>query len=376
MLAAPTPGAESVADPQPTDPAATPPPAPKPPGLWGMVLTATPVALTALATAFAGLSSSEMTQAMYHRSLAAQHQSRAGNQWAFFQAKRIRGSGIESSIELLQALAHPEPFSFRNAATAFGQLEALLDQVRNEPDPPNWIESAVAAAKWGRETTSRLNEGIMLQSTRYPGDLKVPHIEFTTLPDPASREAYEEVVRSIQKRRPESETAALVTRLGAETIDEAIQLAEDDADRFDQACEPVNETVKELKMLFNGLVATVRSLQGRGGPAAEVVGLFDRLDASFRAAAMDYEARRYRAEAAFNRRAAEAYEVRVRRSGIESDRHRERSKQFFYSMLLAQVGVTVSSLALARAHRSWLWFVAAVAGLVSLGFTGYVYLSY
>ena len=85
---------------------------------------------------------------------------------------------------------------------------------------------------------------------------------------------------------------------------------------------------------------------------------------------MDYEARRYRQEAAFNRRAAEAYEVRVRRSGVESDRHRERSKRFFYSMLLAQVGVTVSSLALARAQRSLLWLLAAAAGVVALCLRG------
>jgi hypothetical protein len=38
--------------------------------------------------------------------------------------------------------------------------------------------------------------------------------------------------------------------------------------------------------------------------------------------------------------------------------------------------VTVASLALAKAKRSGLWLLAAAAGLVSLFFTGYVYLSY
>ena len=47
-------------------------------------LAAVPVALTVLATILAGLSSSEMTRSMYYRSLAAQHQSKAGSQWAFF----------------------------------------------------------------------------------------------------------------------------------------------------------------------------------------------------------------------------------------------------------------------------------------------------
>ena len=45
--------------------------------------------MTVLATVFAGLSSSEMTQAMFHRSLASQQQSKAGDQWAFFQPERL-----------------------------------------------------------------------------------------------------------------------------------------------------------------------------------------------------------------------------------------------------------------------------------------------
>jgi hypothetical protein len=49
---------------------------------------------------------------------------------------------------------------------------------------------------------------------------------------------------------------------------------------------------------------------------------------------------------------------------------------FFYSMLIAQMGVTVASLALARRQRSSLWLFAALAGLISLGFTGYIYLTF
>jgi hypothetical protein len=44
-------------------------------------------------------------------------------------------------------------------------------------------------------------------------------------------------------------------------------------------------------------------------------------------------------------------------------------------MLLAQAGVTVASLALARAQRSGLWLLAALAGVAALGFSGYVYLA-
>src|SRR4051794_13045474 len=134
MLAAPFPRRPPVADVHPTEPA-VPPAAEKPKGVWGAVLTATPIALTALATAFAGLSSSEMTQAMYHRSLAAQHQSRAGDQWAFFQAKRIRGNGLEASGELLQALGHPDPLDPKRALADLSRMHALLGQANGSAPP-------------------------------------------------------------------------------------------------------------------------------------------------------------------------------------------------------------------------------------------------
>src|SRR5947207_5480465 len=76
-----------------------------PRNVWETVLTTTPVVLTVLATLLAGLSSSEMTQAQYFRSLAAQSQSKAGDQWGFFQAKRIRGTSFELSVARLPILA-------------------------------------------------------------------------------------------------------------------------------------------------------------------------------------------------------------------------------------------------------------------------------
>src|SRR5206468_2976576 len=62
-------------------------------------LTATPIVLTVVATGLAGLSTSEMTLAQYHRSLAAQNQSKASDQWGFFQAKRLRGTGMEEAFD-------------------------------------------------------------------------------------------------------------------------------------------------------------------------------------------------------------------------------------------------------------------------------------
>ncbi|MEI6567193.1 MAG: DUF4337 family protein, partial [Verrucomicrobiota bacterium] len=82
-----------------------------PPTRWGKILSATPVILTVLATMLAGLSSSEMTRAQYNRSLAAQQQSKAGDQWGFFQAKRLRGSMQRGSLDLLQSFNPAAPLT-------------------------------------------------------------------------------------------------------------------------------------------------------------------------------------------------------------------------------------------------------------------------
>src|SRR6478736_6278371 len=122
-----------------------------PKGRWGKILATTPIVLTVLATAFAGLSSSEMTQAMYHRSLAAQHQSRAGDQWAFFQAKRIRGSTIESSIEVLQATGHPDPFDAAQPESALARMQQLLEEHKSDPGGADRSRSAAGAVKAARD---------------------------------------------------------------------------------------------------------------------------------------------------------------------------------------------------------------------------------
>src|SRR5262249_41079858 len=89
---------------------------------WEKLLTLSPVVLTVLATLLAGLSSSEMTQAQYHRSLAAQNQSKAGDQWAFFQAKRIRGTSLETTVDLLGSLSE-------RGTAGSAALQAALDRL-------------------------------------------------------------------------------------------------------------------------------------------------------------------------------------------------------------------------------------------------------
>src|SRR5436853_7188981 len=80
-----------------------------PPGIFGKILAATPVVMAVVATMLAGLASSEMTRAQYDRSLAAQQQSKAGDQWSFFQAKRLRGAYQQNTADLVQSLTEVHP---------------------------------------------------------------------------------------------------------------------------------------------------------------------------------------------------------------------------------------------------------------------------
>ena len=78
---------------------------------WGKILSATPIVMTVIATLLAGLASSEMTRAQYDRAFGAQLQSKAGDQWGYFQAKKLRGAMQRNSLELLQATTDVHPWN-------------------------------------------------------------------------------------------------------------------------------------------------------------------------------------------------------------------------------------------------------------------------
>src|SRR5258706_9168977 len=76
---------------------------------WGKILGATPVVMAVISTMLAGLASSEMTRAQYDRSFAAQLQSKAGDQWSYYQAKKLRSAVAHNSLDLLSATSDVQP---------------------------------------------------------------------------------------------------------------------------------------------------------------------------------------------------------------------------------------------------------------------------
>jgi hypothetical protein len=391
---------------------------------WDTILTTTPVILTVLGTLLAGLSSSEMTLAQYFRSLAAQSQSKAGDQWGFFQAKRIRGQTQEATLELLPALtryASVSPDSIRESGDRLSHCLLRItqrtehlqqavgkasDSLGKAGDPlvkaMTGLEKATAQACQSEEKALRtltlgLSKPTVVSAFAYLGTQRLPE---------ANEERFdnadlEELLRAVAERRPEREIFAVVLRLPSETIEGAIESAETTTRNFEKTGEPVAETLEALRHDVKAVTAPVlpihqsildvdaaltsvplsRELADVHSAATALA----RDDAALKSAAedlaacltmlrLDYEARRYRREATYNRRVAGLYEVQVRKLSAESERHRSRSMKFFYGMLGAQAGVAIASLALAARFKSVLWGLAGVTGLVALLFSGYVYL--
>jgi hypothetical protein len=242
---------------------------------------ALPIALTAIATAFAGLSSSEMSRAMFWRSVAAQDQAKAASQWNFAGFKRDRAMMAENTAKILAAIE-------KNPSAP------------NPPKPPPDIVQQVR--NWMASPDAN--------------------------PAPTSDDEIRTVLTAILKRDSDEATVKLAGRIPAGRLDAALAEAH----------------------------AQVAGMENEGGTPTE-------------------EGPRYRAESTMNFWLGYLYEVRVKVSTFQSERHRIRSENFFYAMLGGQVGATIASLALARRTGNVLWLLAGVAGIIAVVFGAYVYLS-
>ena len=284
---------------------------------WGKILVATPIIMTVIATALAGLASSEMTRAQYSRSLAAQQQSKAGDQWGYFQAKRLRGAIQRNTIDILQNTSDVHPLD----ATALAN---------NNPALPS-------AA--GQQALIALSKG------------ELPTLPAATAPSPEVQPA----LSAIENEKPESEILPLVAKVKDKDLEALLSAAKDRATAFDSAIGPINKIIDQLE----------KSVTGTGDKS---------LLRDFVAARLRYTAARYDAEARLNQAIGNLYELQVRKSNLDAERHHKRSQQFFYGMLGAQFAVIVSTFALAARKRSLLWSLAAAAGAAAVGFAAYVYL--
>ena len=275
---------------------------PAPKGLLDKLGVALPVALTAIATAFAGLSSSEMSRAMYHRSEAAQDQSKANDQWSVAAHKRDRS-----------LIMHTAALQLRD-----NKFEVIGDQPDN-----------AAAREWVQRSGP-------------------PPQTFPAIDDPAINE----VLEAGRAGKPEAELLRAARAVNRIKLEEAIDRATAELKRIETEWQPVLDSLARY-------LATAIETHDRNQQAKH----------------MQVEQRRYRIEANLNQQLGHLYEVRVKTSTLQSERHHSRSDNFFYAMLAGQAGATLAALALARKRQSGLWLGAGLIGTVSVGFGAYVYLT-
>jgi hypothetical protein len=309
-------------------PAMGPLPAELPKNFWGKILSATPVVMTVVATMLAGLASSEMTRAQYDRSLAAQLQSKAGDQWSFFQAKKLRSAMQQSTLDGITATTDARPVV----------ASALMERLAATPS------SEVAKSDAGRAA------------------LRV--LEGAPLPEPPAAGPIDAHVRAaldgLEKSLPESEFNELIKNVDDTVLASTLRQARDRARALDALTSPLSDAIGSFETAL--LRARSSNIAGAAWNPRD-----------FTVARLNYNARRYDLEARHNQSIAELYELQVRKNNLSAERHHRRSGQFFYGMLAAQMAVIMASFAMAARKRSFLWSLAAAAGLAAIAFAIYVY---
>lgn len=360
--------------------------------IFETVVISTPVVLTVVATFILGRSSAEMTQAQYQRSLAGQNQSKVADQWAFFQAKRIRGTSYETTaIALLAQKA--DPFT---ADTLVETAAGLIREIE-----PGKTPELDALAKKARESLQKINavlhpspaddkltEAKVKEALDALNEYPTPKLETADADgiEPGQRKLLDEVLADIRRFKPEKEIAPKTLTLKPETIDAAIEQAKTRAaqvarhgkqidavlEQFDALVDRQTVLCREYQRIVGGMIKAggdaklERSRERARTMSAQLLG-------DYKAARFAFDARRYEDDARSNQELAYLYDAQVLQSSAQSDKHLKRSFGFMIAMLIAQVGVTIGSLALMLKFRMPVWSVAVLSGLCAIGLGVYIF---
>ncbi len=168
---------------------------------FGKILMATPVVMAVISTMLAGLASSEMTRAQYDRSLASQQQSKAGDQWSFFQAKRLRGSMQRSTLDVLQSISTVRPLQAGDIGTVPAEVQdALVNGVIPAPPAATALEENVKSA-----------------------------------------------LEALESGKSEPEILDALTKVTNETLAAALRAARDRTSAFDDLLKPLNHAIEQIE---------------------------------------------------------------------------------------------------------------------------------
>ena len=337
---------------------------------WDKIVTSTPVVMTILATLLAGLSSSESNQAQYYRSLSAQNQSKAGDQWSFFQAKKLLAATHTDNVKGMRNLGDMTTLTPESFAVVAAHLHQHFSSGSNNVEKAHAIQEQIIPLL----TEPDIKKAIEMLTTPLPplGALKIS--------DAKVRDAYEILKRNQGDDAPRSTFGGV----DAGALQEALKVAGRNVQASDDELQPVKIGIARLERLLNQLAnisraasqSTTQHAPGFSFAATdrEIPGEVRQLAADFTVAELRFDAARQDREAKLNQQSAYLYEVAVRKTSWQSDRSLIRSRYFFYGMLGAQAAVLIATFSLAVRERSWMWSIAASIGVMAMAYAGYVYL--
>jgi hypothetical protein len=170
-----------------------------PPNKFGKILGATPIIMTVIATMLAGLASSEMTKAQYDRAMAAQLQSKAGDQWGYFQAKKLRSAVAHNTLDLLRATSDVVPLDAAALPVADAVTIAALTKDQVPEAAPAKFDDGVQAA-----------------------------------------------LEALEASKPEPEIATVLAKVKPAQLAESLVAAQAAAQAFDNATKSINKTSDKL----------------------------------------------------------------------------------------------------------------------------------
>jgi len=289
---------------------------------WGKVLAATPIVMTVIATLLAGLSNSEMTRAQYDRSLAAQQQSKAGDQWSYFQAKRLRAALQRNTLDLLRANPGARPL---DPQTLAARLEGTSART-------------VLDSEGGRAALDCLTRGALPKAGA----------------ERPLASALVAAMEAVEAGQSDPEINRLLGTVKDAELAVALVEAATRVRNFDALLKPMTQAIDAIEKELSR-------------------GTTDGVARDFVQARLAYAGQRYDQESRQNQVVAQLYELQVRKSNLSAERHHSRSQRFFYGMLAAQLAVIVSTFSMAARKKNFLWAIAATAGSAAVAFASYVY---
>jgi len=225
---------------------------------WETILVSTPIILTVVATVLAGLSSSEMSSAQYFRSLAAQIQSKASDQWSYFQAKKLRAEQCGNTVQILRGISQPTPMDGRDLRET---AKRLIDEMlcvtaatylyhRSMPLVLTELSDHWKAAA---AFVSQLDAG----TTRPDGADDLADFMRGEIPDtqeqPIGNQQLLDVANAVDSHVPESDLERQAGQISQNDLDGATAIANENADAFDKAVQQISLGRSRMERVCSGI---------------------------------------------------------------------------------------------------------------------------